>query len=75
MSCIGLTMKLGLKVCNSYGQTKILILSIIGMSGSIFAASFMDEFVGYFFLILEFIFFNNVLYGVFAGMIFLTALR
>jgi hypothetical protein len=69
-------MKLGLKVCNSYGQTKILILSIIGMSGSIFAASFMDEFAGYYyFLILEFIFFNNVLYGIFAGMIFLTALR
>lgn len=46
MACIGLSLKIGLKISNTYGPIKMLVISVIGMSASVLAASFMDEFVG-----------------------------
>lgn len=75
ITCMGLTLKLGLKLCNRYGPIKIIIISFLGMTACVFTASFMDEFACRYTLKIEFIVFNNVLYGIFSGMIFLTVLR
>ncbi len=68
-------MKFGLKQSNKYSPIIILLISTIGMSISALASSFVDEFVGIYFYKVEFILFNNVTYGMFAGMIFLTTMR
>ena len=48
ITCVGLTLKIGLKLCNTYGPIKIIVCSMVGMATCIFTASFMDEFAGTF---------------------------
>ena len=42
IACVGLTLKLGLKLCNAYNPIKIIVASFIGMTACLTTASFMD---------------------------------
>jgi hypothetical protein len=42
MLCTGLTMKWGLKQCNKFGPTKILLIAVLGMAALVFTAPLFD---------------------------------
>ena len=49
----GLMMKFGLRQCNKFSPIIMIAISTIGIAGSAFASTFVDEFAGNFYLLLK----------------------
>ena len=67
MLSVGITMKLGLELSKIIGKMPLISLSVIMLVFSIYVSHLMPSF-------LLFMIFNNILYGMFSGLIFLITL-
>lgn len=74
MLCTGLTMRLGAKISDMFGSRWVLVGGIMMAGVSTVMASRTDSFWGKALCDLGFLLFNNVLYGLSAGLLFLPPL-
>ena len=68
MFCIGLTMKPGLRLCEKYGKILVMGIAICCLVITVYISSLMPS-------IILFMFFHSAIYGLFAGLLFLTPMK